>query len=262
MRTRSRDLLELVRRREAVLGCLVDTPRDKRDLTCQLDVSRQTVDRAIRELESAAMVERVEGDYRLTLFGELLYREFASLLDRLECLSSVLDLLAHLPPDTAISADVLVGAEVVPAGHPLPHEPIRRLEELVEGADRLAGYSPVAFPQHVSLFHHQITRTDTEIELFLDTSLIEGLRSGYDEELREALAAPDFTLYRLPEADRPDLGIVLLDDSTVWLGVYGDDGNVRGAAVTGTDAAVAWARDRLADCRAAGQAVPAPSPDG
>lgn len=260
MGTHSRELLETVRRREAVLGCLAGASRDKRELTSRLDVSRQTVDRAIRELESTAMVERVDGGYRLTLFGHLAYREFESLLDRLECLERACDLLVHLPPDTAIDAAVLDGADVVRSGHPLPHEPVRRLEELVEGADRLAGYSPIAFPQYVSLFHRQITRTDTEIELFLDDSLIEGLWSDYLEELREALSAPNFTLYGLPESLCPNMGLALFDDSTVWIGVYDDSANVRGAITAESDAAVAWARRRLEECREGGHELPPPSP--
>lgn len=261
MVTQSRAFLETVRRREAVLGCLAGASRDKRDLTSRLDVSRQTVDRSIRELESTAMVERTGDGYRLTLFGRLAHREFESLLDRLEGLGRARDLLVHLPPDTAIDADVLEGAEVVHSGYPLPHEPLRRLEELVGEADRLVGYSPIAFPEYVSLFHREITLSDVEIELFLDDSLIEGLRSGYLEELREALSASNFTLHRLPEPLRPNMGLVLLDGSTVWIGVYDDSANVRGAIVTGSDAAVAWARRRLADCRADGRELSRPSRD-
>ncbi len=245
----SHSLLEVVQRRVAVLECLGDAPLEKRELTDRLDVSRQTVDRAIRELESADLIERTDDGYRLTLFGDLAYREFEALLDRYERLCLARDLLIHLPPDTRFGAEVLREADVVRSDHPLPHEPIRELERLVEGATRITGYSPVSFPQYVSLFHRQSTRTDTEIELYLDASLIGRLRADYGEELHEALSAPNATLYGLPEPLCPNMGLVLLDDSTVWIGVYDANGNVRGAITTGADTAVAWARERFEDCR-------------
>lgn len=253
-------LLETVQRREAVIECLEDDPRDKRGLTRRLDVSRQTVDRAVRELEAAGVVERTADGYRLTLVGDLAYREFEALLERYDRLCLTRDLLVHLPPDAGIDTDVLAGAEVVHSDHPIPHEPVRELERLVEDAASVVGYSPLAFPQHVSLIHQQATRTDTEIELFLDAPLIERLRTEYDEELRDALSAPTFTLYRLDESICPNMGLVLLDDALVYIGVYDASGNVRGAITTEADAAVAWARERLAECRSNGHEVCLRSP--
>lgn len=254
--TPAHSLLETVTQRAAVIERLSDGSRDKRELTEGLDVSRQTVDRAIRELESAAMVERTDEGYRLTLVGRLAFREFEALLGRYERLCLARDLLVHLPPDTRIDADVLAGATVVHADRRLPLEPARELERLVEEADTLVGYSPVSVPQYVSLFHHQVTRTDTEIELFLDEALLERLVSGYTEELQEALSTPNFTLFRLSESLCPNMGIVLADGSSVHIGVYDDTGNIRGTITTDADAAVAWARDRFETCRENGRKVP------
>jgi predicted transcriptional regulator len=259
MASPAHSLLETVTRRAAVIERLSGGLRDKRELTEGLDVSRQTVDRTVRELESVAIVERTDEGYRLTLVGELAYREFESLLTAYERLCLARDLLVHLPPDTRIDTDVLAGATVVHADHRFPRESARELERLVQGADSLVGYSPIAVPEYVSLFHHQVTRTDTEIELFLDEPLIERLVSGYTEELREALSAPNFTLFRLSESLCPNMGIALADGSSVWIGVYDDTGNIRGAITTEADAAVAWARDRLEACRENGQGVPSNS---
>lgn len=262
MEDQARELLETVSRREAVLDCLADAPRDKRELTGRLDVSRQTVDRAIRELESAAMVGRTGEGYRLTPFGALAHREFESLLDRFEVLLSATDLLVHLPPGMDVDPDVLSGAEVVYADNPLPHEPIRALAGLLEDAGRIVGYSPIAYPQQVSLFHRQITRTETEVELVLDASLVEGLWSNYREGLREALSAPNFALHELPESHCPNVSLALFDDSTLWIGVYDDSGTVRGAIVSESDAAVAWARSHLERYRAEAETVSLPSTNG
>lgn len=255
MSTPASSLLETVTRRTTVIERLSDAPMDKPALTGHLDVSRQTVDRSIRELEAAGLVERVRKEYRLTLFGTLAYGEFEALLDRFERLCLARDLLAHLPADTRIDADVLAEADIVYADHRMPHEPVRELEALVEDADHLVGYSPISVPQYVSLFHHQITATDTEVELLLDEPLVEGLLSNYAEELHEALSSPDFTLYQLSESLCPNMGLALLDDSSVWIGVYDETGNIRGSITAETDAAVAWVRDRLGECRENGREI-------
>lgn len=242
MGTPPRDLLDVVYRRAAVLERLDDRAQHKCELTDQLDVSRQTVNRAVRELESVAIAERTPDGYRLTLVGSLAYQEFSALLDRFEWLSLAGDLLAHLPTDTEFDLDMLAGAEIIHARHPTPHEPIRAFEQAITETDHVVGYSPVVFPQYVSLFHDQILNTATEVELHLDTSLIEQLWVNYDGELGEALSEPNVTIYHASEIDRPNLGVSLLDDSSVWIGIYDVQGNVQGMIITESDRAVEWAR--------------------
>lgn len=249
------DLLGTLSRRWTVINALGDGVLDKPELTEQVAVSRQTVNRALRELETSGIVERVDSDYRLTLFGRLAVREYESLLAHYGRLCSMRDLLAYLPPECGFDSEAFADAEIVYADPPLPHEPVRGFERLVESAGTVVGYSPVAFPQYVSVFHRQSTRTDTDIELHLDASLVLWLRQEYDTELHEALSEPSFSLYQLDEPFCPNMGIGVLDGETVWLGIYDDSGNLRGTLTSDDDRAVAWARMLLAECRTGGQEV-------
>ncbi|MFT4964042.1 MAG: putative transcriptional regulator, partial [Halobacteriales archaeon] len=52
MKSRSGDLLSVLERRADVLDALMDGPEQKRGLVKTLNVSRSTVDRAIRKLEA------------------------------------------------------------------------------------------------------------------------------------------------------------------------------------------------------------------
>lgn len=255
MSSAARDLLHTLSRRRTVISRLDDEALDKPALTEQVDVSRQTVNRALRELETIGVVERVNGNYRLTLFGRLALAEFESLLARYDRLCSMRDLLEHLPPDTDFDSEAFSDAEITYADPPVPHEPIREFGRLVEGARRVVGYSPVSFPQYVTVFHRQSTETDTDIELYLDASLVRSLHQEYETELRETLAEPNFVLYQLEEPFCPNMGIAVLDETTVWVGVYDDVGNVQGTLITDDDQAVRWARDHLTECRALGRAV-------
>lgn len=255
MSSPARDLLELLMRRSSVIESLRDTPLEKPEITDQLAISRQTVDRSLRELESAALVERTTEGYCLTAVGDLAICEFDALLDRYDQLCSARDLLSFLPPDVPLDLGPFTEADVIYADHPLPHEPLRAFEQLIENAGTIVGYSPVSFPQYVSIFHREITHSDTEIELYFDAPLIEWLRQEYDTELREALSVSTFSLYQLPEPFCPNMGIAIFDASLVWIGIYDDSGNIRGTITTETDAAVTWASDRLETCRASSQEV-------
>lgn len=249
------DLLDTLSRRRTVISRLDDEALDKPALTDQVDVSRQTVNRALRELETIGVVERVNGNYRLTLFGRVALAEFESLLARYDRLCSMRDLLEYLPPDFEFDSEAFADAEITYADPPVPHEPIREFEELVEGARTVVGYSPVSFPQYVTVFHRQSTETDTDIELYLDAPLVRSLHREYETEFRETLAEPNFALYQLEETLCPNMGIAVFDETTVWVGVYDDSGNLRGTLITDADRAVRWARERLTECRALGRAV-------
>lgn len=250
-----RILLEKLLRRTALIERLKEGIVEKRELTEQLDVSRATVDRAVRELESAGVVERTGEGYALTLFGELAYAEFRRLVDRFEALDRARELLLLLPRGFEIEAAVLEDAEIVPAERPMPHEPLERLEELVETHDRVSCYMPVAFPSSVAAFHRRITETDAEVELFLDEPLVDRLRANYAEELREVLASENATLRQFPAERGLDVMLALFDGRVVWIGVP-DDGSVRGSITLESDRARDWARERLDRCREVGEEIP------
>ncbi|WP_336362165.1 transcriptional regulator FilR1 domain-containing protein [Halalkalicoccus salilacus] len=144
----------------------------------------------------------------------------------------------------------------------MPHEPLERFEELLEEHDRAVGYSSVAFPTSISAVHRQITETETELELFLDERLVEWLRTDYGEVLRDALEAENATLRQLPSGRGLDVMLASFDDRVVWIGVYDDDGDVRGAITLESERAIEWARERFDRCREAGREIPPSSEVG
>lgn len=70
------DTSEVLLRRSAVVERLSVQPTAKRELVDRLDVSRSTVDRAVREIESAGLAECRDGGVGLTLCGRLATAEF------------------------------------------------------------------------------------------------------------------------------------------------------------------------------------------
>lgn len=261
MSSPERTLLKRLSRRTELVERIREGVVDKRALTERLEVSRATVDRAVRELESAGVIERTGEGYALTLVGELAYAEFRRLLDRFETICRARELLVHLPREFEIDPAVLDDAEIVLAEQPMPHEPLERLEELIETHDRVTGYTSVAFPTTISAVHRQITETETEVELFLDERLVDRLRTDYEEGFRDALEAENATLRQLPPERGLDVMLASFGDRVVWMGVL-DDGDVRGAIILESDRAREWARERLDRCRETGRGIPLPSEEG
>jgi predicted transcriptional regulator len=62
---------------------LSEKPLDKRGLVAELDVSRSTVDRAVRKSEILELVEYIDGRYRPTQRGRSLAHEYRSFENRL-----------------------------------------------------------------------------------------------------------------------------------------------------------------------------------
>lgn len=63
--------VDLVADRYEFLTELAEEPARKPEIVDRTDTSRSTVDRAIRELTEADLVERTEGRYVTTTFGRL-----------------------------------------------------------------------------------------------------------------------------------------------------------------------------------------------
>lgn len=70
------DTIEVLLRRGAVVERLSAQPTPKRELVDGLDVSRSTVDRALREIESVGLAECRDDGVTLTLCGRLAVAEF------------------------------------------------------------------------------------------------------------------------------------------------------------------------------------------
>lgn len=107
-----RELLGVLLARQRFVECLDERPSTKPELVTDCEVSRSTVDRGIAELEDAGLVRRHRGRYELTLFGEIVAREFGTLFDRMSAFAAVGDLLAALPGDVGLDATLFEQATV------------------------------------------------------------------------------------------------------------------------------------------------------
>ena len=242
------DELDVLRSRFDVVDAVRSGPRQKPELEAELCVSRSTVDRAVRELESTDLLTRVEEGYTVTLYGELLAEHYETYVTEAEYVANGRALLAELSPEVPIDTVVLSGAEITHSGPPAAHQPITHFEHYLEGASRVRG------------FLRTITQSTTP-EIFLEQA-----HTGLNGELILTAELTDYVLERQLEPARAVLemgfavfeveslpyGLIVLEadeevdeqrkfDAIALLFVYDEANDLLGLIVNDSPAAVAWA---------------------
>lgn len=236
------DVADVLDRRYRVLRALASEPASKRTLEERLGVSRSTVDRAIRDLESHLLVGYEGRQYHLTPAGRYGLSVHEEAAERLSALAEASDVLASLGCDTPLDADFVVGAEVVRASPPTPDAVVSRLLRSVEGADHVDGVAPVALMGHLDSFHEEVTAGGGSARMLLERELLDSLLAAEGEPIRRGVDDP---MIRLEGATIPfEFGLWLADDREAGVVVYTETG-VRAVLVNDDPTAVAWAREQF-----------------
>ncbi|WP_255149807.1 helix-turn-helix transcriptional regulator [Halorarius halobius] len=218
-------VFSLLCRRSSLFSALLDGPRTKPELVESLDVSRSTVDRCIRDLEAAGLVERVDGGFGLTLPGRLLFEEYDRYRERAAGVLDALEALAVLPPGADIEAGALRGAEVTLADRTAPYRPVEPYVGAVREAEHIDHISTALGPRFVDSFRDAIVQGGAAARLVLSESVSKRVVTDHTETLATML---DTGRLRLRESgDHPGYSLTLMDvgeDTTVHYLVYADDG--------------------------------------
>lgn len=235
------DLVTVVERRLDVLDAL-DQPREKRDLLDDVDVSRSTMDRAIRELESLGLVDRNDG-YHLTVTGRLVFELFEGLFSDLDDVGAARELLGHLPRDAPMSPAMLRGARVEVAESPSPTSVLEHVLELFREAERMRAFSvAISRPDYADDIRDILLSDELPVECIYTPDIVEfgrENRENFEEFVAEApvdpYVHPDLP-YALRLADLPD-------GKAVAITIYDEVWTPRGVLLNDTDAAYDWAAD-------------------
>lgn len=252
------EFLSVLSRRDGVLRSIDADVIGKRELVDRVDASRSTVDRSVRELEQAGLVERIDGGYRRTLAGELALREYDAFTSRIESLAATTDLLGALSPDSDVDAALFDGGDVVRAERHSPQAPVTALCDLVESADRVRSLCPAVFPRVIDAYVDGVERGMTA-KLVFAPAAAERVVSAYSADLSAALDTGRLTVRQSPTD--PPFGVVVAEtDGIPVAGVLLFDEQGATAFVRNDDEeAVAWARRRLDTAWENATALPTPS---
>lgn len=237
------DVLSTLIQRESVLYAVDVNGCDKRELTDALPVSRSTVDRAIRELESVGLVTQSSSGYRRTLLGELLLSEYYQFKSQTTELLSAADVFADLPPETAVEPAMMNDATIITATQSTPHEPISALCSMLRKATDVRLLCPAVFPQLIDTFA-TATSGETDVQILLTEPVATELVSSFTDTL-EALQAAGADL-QLIESPPPHALVVANRPMGTTAGfLVVDDGGGRALVRNSGTGAVEWVRNRF-----------------
>lgn len=245
-----RDPLAVLSRRIDVLEVLAGDRAHKPALVEALDVSRSTIDRALRELEEFEYVRRTDAGYEATPAGRLARRAYRRLERQIDAISGARPLFRGLDPNALPPPAVLVGADVEVAEPPAVHHPLERLKDLVRRAERYRGLAQVFTDEEfVNVFRRAVLERDVTIEFVFAEPMLEYLCSEWGDAVGDLAVEDDVSLfvcetvpYGLAIAETPD-------GPEICLVLYGEGGDLAGIVANDTPTAIAWARESYREVR-------------
>jgi predicted transcriptional regulator len=237
------DFESLIADRSGFLRALTAAPRSKRELTELLDCSRSTIDRVLRSLAEAYLVEYRDGEWYATAAGVCAYRKHNQYASFLTDLADAAPILAALPTETFINEAFLAGSAAHIAKENVPDAVLDPMLQSVREASLVRGFAPRALVGSSMDFYDAAVTGDTyELELVVDGDVFDRLYELQPQETRDAVENPDVTLLRgaIPYA----YGLWIVDDTEVGIVVYTEKG-IQGCILNDTETAVDWAVEQF-----------------
>lgn len=236
------DLVDVLASREDVLTALESGPRDIRDLRDDLDCSRSTVYKAVRELQSRELVEGSDGGYELTLLGRVLYRRYRTFIVETGNVLDYRALLSALPPDLPLDPSIFSNATVTVADRMSPDKPVDALESFIGEAERFRCFAPVQRARYYA-YAQDLIESEVRIEMVTRSEVVEYAIANHPDEMREILESPVTTHY---ETDDPlPFGLVVVDEPERRVGVtlYDAQSHLRGFVASDDPRAYEWGEE-------------------
>jgi Predicted transcriptional regulator len=233
----------LIADRSGFLRLLTAAPRSKRELTELLDCSRSTIDRVLRSLADAYLVEYRDGEWHATAAGACAYRKHDEYASFLSYLADAAPILAALPTETSIDDAFLEGSTAHIAEENVPDAVLDPMLQSVREASLVRGFAPKALiGSAMDFYDAAVTGDGYELELVLDGDVFDRLYELQPQETREAVEDPDVMLLRgaIPYV----YGLWIVDDTAVGIVVYTEKG-IQGCILNDTETAVGWGVEQL-----------------
>lgn len=252
-----RDVMGLIADRREIIEFVEATPHAKRDIVDNVDVSRSTVDRAIRDVDIVGLVDRTAAGYTMTLAGQEAMARYRSTVATIGDILDAQSVLAVLPHDSSIQPALLEDAITNETTDAPPYRLPIGVRERITAAERVRLYLPVlATPRLLDCCLHQITQNDMALSLLTPPELFRTLTSEFPGPLATMAATGNssvtIAVVDTVATDVTPFGLLLADSetaSTVSVITYGDRHTIRGVIHNESDAAIQWAEERYTRTR-------------
>lgn len=217
------EFVRTVHQRAELLDALSHEPKDKRELVAELSVSRSTVDRGTRELESMGLVEYVDGRFQPTVPGRNVVTEYTQFEETMDTVRRLLPFLRNLPEsESEIDLDMLADARLVVPEPGNPHAMENRHIEAVRNATAQKLFLPVTGLHATEVSEEMVVQQETTCELVVDRNVATTFRTvkPYRDAIESMTATGRYEVYEY-DGELPFFAGVF--DETVQIGVTRDD---------------------------------------
>jgi len=228
--------------RVAVLKTLVEAPRTRHELRDEVDASRVTIARILRELEARNWIEHSGQAYAVTQLGDWICNEFTSLVDEVEAEHRLRQALRWIPSGLlTFDVQYLRDAETVLLEGSDPTAVVRRFVRFHHESERVFGCTRCVAPPLIEK-HWQLTVDgDTLVEQVLTPGALETVLDypTAEQQLHEMLDEPN-AHYFIGENIPISVGIV---DGAVAINLTDEEKVQKGVLVTENETVHTWAVD-------------------
>ena len=218
--------------RRNVLAALCAEPARPHELCEQIDATRTTIQRILAGFRERKWVVKRDGDYRATVTGRQVCKQYESLLDEVGRAQELAPLVTHLGPAADdVPAEKLDSGRLTVSEEGSPLAPLSRFTEWLRGVEsELYALSPVV-AQPFNEIGAQLLASGTSIEFVIDGDVLEQSRAQYESDLEFGASHEQIDIY----IHETPLSIgMALDDERCCLIAYDDTNNLR-AMLEATD---------------------------
>jgi predicted transcriptional regulator len=243
----------VVVRRSDLLAALETGPLSKTELVDRLDVSRSTVDRAVRELESYGFVRRTDGGVALAGSGRLVGRAVDRFERRLSELAQLQVLLEFVDTDDfALPAVVFESSDVYMNDRYEAENVASAIPPRIRNAERIDAVSKaLSSTRSAKTIYEAIVEEGVTFRSVYAVSMASFIKAWGSEERRRMAETGNYEAY-VTQRDVPVsvFNFTFADREEIAIFVYDDQSNLIGVVVNDDPEAVAWGREVYRDYRA------------
>ncbi|SFK75380.1 Predicted transcriptional regulator, contains HTH domain [Halogranum rubrum] len=241
-----REAIRVVTQRVDFLELLTTSPLSKREVIDELPYSRSTVDRAIRDLQIAGLIDKEERGYVVTLSGRVSAEQYQNFVETALDTIAAQDVADTIPADVPLDGRLFRGSTVHRSDDVAPYELVDHLVESLDGATHLRTLSEaIPHPRYFEAVVDRCRRGSLTVDGVLTSSLWEALVDHHPETLEQIfdvgmdISVGDVPAFTLHLIDRDD-------GTTVQVLIHTDTGSIRGILTNESTEALEWGNDLFA----------------
>jgi predicted transcriptional regulator len=242
---RNSEIVVTAVKRANTLHALTGRSLTRSELQDEIEVSRTTTHRIVRELSDKSLIRRVGGTYELTPLGRIVAKKVEHLQDTV----SVAEQLSALLPSlvrTDMNVELLADATITVQESNDPYRPVRRFISLLRDSETLCGFDTTTIaPMYVDEIRDSIL-DGMQTEVIYLPQVIDQILGDHRDATEKAIGSGQLELF---VHDELPFGLAIFDDR-VGVGGYDETGILRVFADTDSAEVRSWAESLYAEYRA------------